>query len=139
MSLSVFVDDAASIAIAATALGGLVMFLFRGSWRGLGRMRRFLDDYEGTPAHGGMPERPGVMRRLQTIEGMQTAGAQQLATIDQRQQQVVERLESGDVKFDALDGRLGAVEEQLRREMPKNGQPLAVKIDAIYQWIQAQP
>lgn len=49
----------------AVTVGG---FLVARAWRVTGRVRRFLDDYEGAPARPGVDARPGVMERLQTVE-----------------------------------------------------------------------
>lgn len=78
-------------------LGGKAL---RGAAHLVGRVRRFLDDFEGTPARDGVAERPGVMRRLQTLED---------TTADTRQQM-----------------------QAVVAELPKNGVPLAHKIDALW-------
>ncbi|MGN6607955.1 MAG: hypothetical protein ACTHMS_13210 [Jatrophihabitans sp.] len=118
--------DAASIAIAGGGAAGLVGWIIRKAWLGLARVRRFLDDYEGTPARPGIPERPGVMTRLQSID---------------------HRLANGDLRFEALDerntlldqrhARVDAILAHLAEEMPKNGRPMTEKVDAIYRYIQS--
>lgn len=63
----IFIVD---ICIAATAIaGGLTVF-----WKLFKLMKRlgdFFDDWHGEPERDGVPERPGVMRRLATIEEKQ--------------------------------------------------------------------
>jgi hypothetical protein len=51
-----------------TALGALLVWMLRWAWRIISRIIRFLDDYFGTPGHEGVPARPGVMSRLQSVE-----------------------------------------------------------------------
>jgi hypothetical protein len=57
---------------AATALAlavvGCLAAITRWGWRIARRVSHFLDDYSGQPARDGLPERPGVMARLQSVE-----------------------------------------------------------------------
>jgi hypothetical protein len=101
-STSTILADAASIAIAGGGLVALIGWGVRNAWRGLHRLARFLDDYEGTPARPGVASRPGVMERLEAQDQMLTNLADQVTAIAD--------------------------------EMPKNGVPLAHKIDAL--WVQ---
>ena len=52
----------------AGALGTAMIWLARWAWKLGTRIMRFFDDYFGTPAHDGVPARPGVMSRLQSME-----------------------------------------------------------------------
>lgn len=53
------------LALAAlAAIGGAV----RGMFRLFGRMQHFLDDWFGEEARDGVPARPGVMERLDSLE-----------------------------------------------------------------------
>ncbi|WP_432063339.1 hypothetical protein [Streptomyces sp. S1] len=64
-------DVAAAIAAAVVALGGAATLLFRWS-RSLRQFRRrmgqFFDDWFGVEGRPGVPERPGVMQRLNSLE-----------------------------------------------------------------------
>ena len=59
----------AATALAVAVAGGLA-FAARWAWRILSRTRDFLDDWAGEPARPGVPERPGVMSRLQSAESL---------------------------------------------------------------------
>jgi hypothetical protein len=85
----------------AIIVGGLTLLTAgRRVWRFFKRAGHFLDDYFGTPAREGVPERPGVRRRLA----------------------------SQDNALAALNNDVAAI----RHELPKNGVPLAVKVDALW-------
>lgn len=155
-------SDAASLAIAGGAIVGVLAWATRHSWRGAGRVRRLLDDLEGSQARPGVPARPGVMERLQSSEETDgqilerlAAGEEanvqileRLATGEAAQAQILERLTAGDERFggdsdrlDAMEQRLGKVEETVTHvaaELPKNGMPAAQKLDFVYQWIKGQ-
>jgi hypothetical protein len=57
---------------ALIALTGAVVAVLawtgRHAWRAARRVARFLDDYQGQPARDGLPERPGIMARLSSVE-----------------------------------------------------------------------
>jgi hypothetical protein len=108
-SSSTFLADAASIAIAGGGLLALLGWGIRNAWKGLHRWARFLDDYEGTPARPGVAARPGVMARLESQDQM-------LAELSNQGRRTSEQVEA------------------IADEMPKNGVPLAHKIDAL--WVQ---
>jgi hypothetical protein len=61
---------------AATALAVAVVGCFawfgRQAWRLLLRTQDFLDDWAGHPERKGVPAKPGVMERLQTVEHIVT-------------------------------------------------------------------
>ena len=57
----------AALALAAAVLGCLA-WLGRKVWRGWQRTENFLDDWGGHPERPGVPARPGVMERLQSVE-----------------------------------------------------------------------
>ncbi|MFC8290079.1 hypothetical protein ACFUJ0_06040 [Streptomyces sp. NPDC057242] len=64
-------DITAAVAAFVVTLGGAAALLYR--WiRGIRRVLRgladFLDDWTGTPGRAGVPERPGVMQRLASLE-----------------------------------------------------------------------
>lgn len=100
-------SNAASIAIAGGAVLGGLGFLSRKAWRGIQRWTRFLDDYEGSPARVGVAARPGVMERLEGLESNQNETRQVLST-----------------QSEQLDAIVG--------ELPKNGQPMAKKVDQLW-------
>jgi hypothetical protein len=93
-------------AAAVVLLGGAVA-LFRMMFKQGKDIRLMREDWQGTPARPGVPAKQGVM----------------------------ERLESGDRRFDVIDGRMDGFETNLQHiadELPKNGMPVAEKIDRIY-------
>ena len=62
--------DIGAVATAATAVCTGAFFVWRKGIRPrLHRTRDFLDDWSGTPARPGVKARPGVMERLESIEG----------------------------------------------------------------------
>jgi hypothetical protein len=89
------------------AVTGTIGFLGRKAWRAIRRLTLFLDDYEGTPARPGVESRPGVMERLQQHTGLLAQHTEVLEV----------------VRADVA---------QVLGEMPKNGVPLATKIDALW-------
>lgn len=40
----------------------------RGVWRFMRKVNNFIDDLNGEPARDGVPERPGLMRRMEAVE-----------------------------------------------------------------------
>lgn len=60
----------AALTALTMAVGGIVVWCLRWAWRILSRTMKFLDDYFGEPARPGVPERPGVMARLQRVEDL---------------------------------------------------------------------
>jgi tetrahydromethanopterin S-methyltransferase subunit G len=71
----------ANWAIFGTFACGAAGFVGRKAWRGMRRWTRFLDDYEGIPDRDGVAGRPGVMKRLQTIEStVETVSEESRAT-----------------------------------------------------------
>jgi hypothetical protein len=57
----------AATALAVAACGGAA-YCLRWAWRATRRVSHFLDDYSGQPARDGLPERPGFMARLASVE-----------------------------------------------------------------------
>lgn len=65
--MSTFLAWCSGLVLTAAALGVVVKgvkFLFALARR----VSNFLDDWNGEPARDGVPERPGVMKRLDTLE-----------------------------------------------------------------------
>ena len=58
---------AAGVALVMAVLA-IVGWVIRWGWRVLRRLGHFLDDYNGQPARDGLPERPGFMARLTSLE-----------------------------------------------------------------------
>lgn len=50
------------------ALAGVLGFLWRKVWPALRRFSHFVDDFVGEEERPGVPARPGVLERLQTLE-----------------------------------------------------------------------
>ncbi len=106
---------AAAVTVMLTALG-LVLAALRWLWIGAQKMVRLADDLLGEPAQGLQPERPGIVKRLSTIEEVM---AQRLDAIDERQARIedVQRI---------IQERLTLVEAQLK---PNGGGSLRDTID----------
>ena len=68
MSASDVLTNAASLGIAIPAGGAILGLGIRTLWRFVSRVRRFLDDFEGTPERPGVPAVPGLMERVRRIE-----------------------------------------------------------------------
>lgn len=95
----------------------------RHAWRFLSRMVRFLDDYFGTPAHDGLPEKPGVMARLGSVEKLvDQVLAETQPNSGQSLRDVVSRTAADvvTVKTDqaAMRGRMDALELTVRGGKP---------------------
>lgn len=121
----IVISAVVTIGLAALSVIG---WLGRKAWKVIRRFTLFLDDYEGTEARPGVDARPGVMQRLQgqgrvlnetveTAKRLQTAIGEQAVTLT-AQGEVLAELKRG----------LEAVID----ELPKNGVPLASKIDALW-------
>ena len=54
----------------AVAVTGLLGWVARYGWRVTRRTMHFLDDWQGEPAHDGLPATPGVMARLAGVEAL---------------------------------------------------------------------
>ena len=65
----------------AIAVAGFAVWAGRYGWRVASRTTRFLDDYFGEPPQGGLPAKPGVMARLQTVEEVVTKVAEDLSKV----------------------------------------------------------
>ncbi|MEU6491078.1 hypothetical protein ABZ890_11870 [Streptomyces sp. NPDC046984] len=66
------VDTLVVWSLAAVAVAGALALAWRaarGLRRFVGRIDEFMDDWQGVPARPGVSERPGVMTRLDQIEG----------------------------------------------------------------------
>jgi hypothetical protein len=61
----------AATALAVAVLGSMA-WLGRKFWRGFRRTQDFLDDWAGHEERAGVPARPGVLERLQSVETMLT-------------------------------------------------------------------
>ena len=72
---------------------------------------KFLEDWQGTPARPGRSSVPGVMDRLNKIDGQLThnGGSSIKDTVDRIESGIIKintRLEEGDKKFDDIEDRL---------------------------------
>jgi hypothetical protein len=89
------------------------------------RWEEFLVDWSGEDSRPGRDRRPGVMERLNEIDGQlkKNGGASVKDAVDRIEihvgeihdkiHQVDQRLEEGDKKFDAIENRLKKLEEKL--------------------------
>lgn len=102
--------EGATVLVGAGVLATLTAKLLRGTAHMVRRVRLFLDDFEGIPARDGVPGRPGVMRRLQTVEEVTATTATQV-------QGIVDELPKNGVplgrKIDALWAKYVADEHSL--------------------------
>lgn len=109
MSAGVEVFVEVCAAVAAAAvLAGVPLI-----WRIGRRTKQMYGDWQGEPARPGIEARPGVM----------------------------ERLAAGDRHFQVIDANIAeltATTQKVLDELPKNGIPAAVKLDALYQRLVVQ-
>lgn len=102
--------------LALGALGGKVYKVFKA-------LTDFLDDVKGEPARAGVPERPGIMARLESIETRQEAQGKTLEVVrhelfpnsgkslrDQTNR-IEEKVDRDDARIIALGGQVSGVEE----------------------------
>lgn len=91
----------AGIAIIGT---GFVKYI----WPAFKSLRNFFSDWEGTPARPGVPERPGMMKRMETVEfdiktikhEVHLNSGQSIKDIAQRTEEKVDRLHD---RVDVID------------------------------------
>jgi hypothetical protein len=92
------------IVLGAIAAGlGLFGVLGRGGrwiWRLFTSLDDFIDDWKGSPARDGVPERPGVLKRITAIE-------ERVSTIE-RQGTAIER------QGTAIEQRVSTIEHEVR-------------------------
>jgi|SRR5690625_2328126 len=72
-----------SIGGAIAVVGGVVAVFAAvvKAWKPTRRFFRLVDDLMGAPARPGYDERPGLMKRVATMEGMQQAMSDQVASV----------------------------------------------------------
>jgi hypothetical protein len=100
-----FWEVAAGIGVVA------LLALVRFSWRQGRNTARMVEDWRGNEGRPGVARRPGVMERLASGD---------------------DHFQLLDLRMDEVTSRLDSVQQTLDREIPKNGKPLADKIDALY-------
>jgi hypothetical protein len=91
-----------------TGIVALVAGFVKFVWPKIKRVGNFLDDWDGEPAREGVPARPGVMMRLETLEydvasishEVHLNSGQSIKDIAQRTEQKVDDLH---VRVDAID------------------------------------
>lgn len=95
-----WVTAALALVVAVT---GCIAWGLRWGWRVLSRITRFLDDFMGEPARQGVPARPGVMTRLQSLtEEVAKVQAQVIPNGGSSLRDAVDRV-SADLKLVAAD------------------------------------
>lgn len=75
------------------------------------RLEKFFHDWEGTPAEPGRDAVPGVMERLNRLDGeLSRNGGKSVKDVVNR---IEKRLEEGNEMFKSLDRRVAALEEKI--------------------------
>ena len=92
-------------------LGALLMPLFRGMKKVQTRLDNFFRDWDGTPAEPGRDRVPGVMERINKLDGelSRNGGKSVKDTVNRIEKRLIE----GDKKFDDLYIRVKALEDTL--------------------------
>lgn len=95
---------------AVLAALGVILGFGRSLWRLARKINKTLDDWAGEPARPGVPERPGVMSRLASIETSTSAMHTQLGAVGRRLESVEHELHpnSGTSLRDAVNDIHGA-------------------------------
>jgi len=110
------VTDAAILA-AVDAIVGAVWAMLKPLKRQADRIEAFWDDWQGTPARPGHGEVPGVMQRLQSIDGeLQRNGGNSLKDqVHQINRKVDDLAEQNAAEHVALTDRIDAIQTEARR------------------------
>jgi hypothetical protein len=92
-------------------VGALLAPLFRSMKKAQTRLDNFFRDWDGTPAEPGRDRVPGVMERINRLDGelSRNGGKSVKDTVNR----IEKRLIDGDKKFDDLYSRVNALEDTL--------------------------
>jgi hypothetical protein len=112
------IDAIVAVSIAITTILGAVFTLFKflqPLTKALSqiseRLDKFFRDWDGTPAEPGRDEVPGVMERLNKLDGeLSRNGGKSVKDVVNR---IEKRLEEGDKNFNEFGKRITAIESSL--------------------------
>jgi hypothetical protein len=113
----------AAVALAVAA-AGCAAWCLRWAWRILRQAAHFLDDWRGEPARDGLPEQPGVMARLGSIENtVARVVAETTPNSGKSLRDAVGRIESDVRRLSADQGEMRRRMELFDARRERGGQP----------------
>ena len=111
-------DEIVGVAVGIGAIIGAILAVIallrpviKTSRRITEKLEKFLHDWEGTPAEPGRDAVPGVMERLNRLDGeLSKNGGKSVKDVVNR---IEKRIEAGNKMFESLDRRVSALEERI--------------------------